>query len=25
VWFWHCHVESHQDNGMVGLYRVSRR
>jgi FtsP/CotA-like multicopper oxidase with cupredoxin domain len=24
VWFWHCHVESHQDNGMVGLYRVSR-
>ena len=23
VWFWHCHVESHQDNGMVGLYRVS--
>lgn len=22
VWYWHCHVESHQDNGMIGLYRV---
>jgi manganese oxidase len=24
VWYWHCHVESHQDNGMIGLYRVTR-
>ena len=24
VWYWHCHVESHQDNGMIGLYRVGR-
>ncbi len=24
TWYYHCHVESHQDNGMIGLYRVSR-
>ncbi|MCC6831852.1 MAG: multicopper oxidase domain-containing protein [Thermoleophilia bacterium] len=22
-WLYHCHVESHQMNGMIGLYRVS--
>jgi FtsP/CotA-like multicopper oxidase with cupredoxin domain len=25
TWFYHCHVESHMANGMIGLYRVSRR
>lgn len=25
AWFRHCHVESRQDNGMAGLYRVSPR
>jgi FtsP/CotA-like multicopper oxidase with cupredoxin domain len=24
VWYYHCDVESHQDNGMIGLYDVSR-
>jgi FtsP/CotA-like multicopper oxidase with cupredoxin domain len=24
TWFYHCHVESHQDNGMIGLFRVSK-
>ena len=24
TWYYHCHVESHQENGMIGLYRVSR-
>ena len=24
-WLYHCHVESHQVSGMVGLYRVARR
>lgn len=24
TWYYHCHVESHQHNGMIGLYRVSR-
>jgi manganese oxidase len=23
TWYYHCHVESHQHNGMIGLYRVS--
>jgi FtsP/CotA-like multicopper oxidase with cupredoxin domain len=25
TWLYHCHVESHMDMGMIGLYRVSRR
>jgi FtsP/CotA-like multicopper oxidase with cupredoxin domain len=25
TWFYHCHVESHMANGMIGLYRVRRR
>jgi FtsP/CotA-like multicopper oxidase with cupredoxin domain len=25
TWLYHCHVESHMMNGMIGLYRVSRR
>jgi FtsP/CotA-like multicopper oxidase with cupredoxin domain len=24
TWLYHCHVESHQHNGMIGLYRVER-
>jgi FtsP/CotA-like multicopper oxidase with cupredoxin domain len=24
TWLYHCHVESHMANGMIGLYRVSR-
>jgi manganese oxidase len=24
TWYYHCHVESHQENGMIGLYRVGR-
>lgn len=24
TWFYHCHVESHQMNGMIGLYKVTR-
>ena len=24
-WLYHCHVEFHQMNGMIGLYRVARR
>ncbi|MHB8233114.1 MAG: multicopper oxidase domain-containing protein [Solirubrobacteraceae bacterium] len=24
TWLYHCHVESHMMNGMIGLYRVSR-
>jgi FtsP/CotA-like multicopper oxidase with cupredoxin domain len=24
TWFYHCHVESHQKNGMIGLLKVSR-
>jgi manganese oxidase len=23
TWFYHCHVESHQFNGMIGLYKVT--
>jgi FtsP/CotA-like multicopper oxidase with cupredoxin domain len=25
TWYYHCHVESHMANGMIGLYRVRRR
>jgi FtsP/CotA-like multicopper oxidase with cupredoxin domain len=25
AWLYHCHVEFHQENGMIGLYRVGRR
>ena len=25
TWLFHCHVESHMMNGMIALYRVSRR
>ncbi|HET6689588.1 MAG TPA: multicopper oxidase domain-containing protein [Miltoncostaeaceae bacterium] len=24
TWYYHCHVESHQMNGMIGLYKVTR-
>ena len=24
TWLYHCHVESHMMDGMIGLYRVSR-
>jgi FtsP/CotA-like multicopper oxidase with cupredoxin domain len=24
TWFYHCHVEAHMMNGMIGIYRVSR-
>ena len=24
TWFYHCHVESHMMNGMIGFYRVGR-
>ena len=24
TWFYHCHVESHMANGMIGIYRVRR-
>jgi manganese oxidase len=24
VWYYHCHVESHMENGMIGLYDVAR-
>ena len=24
TWLYHCHVESHMMQGMIGLYRVSR-
>ena len=24
TWYYHCHVESHQMNGMIGLYKVDR-
>ena len=24
TWFYHCHVESHMEHGMIGLYRVTR-
>jgi FtsP/CotA-like multicopper oxidase with cupredoxin domain len=24
TWYYHCHVESHQNNGMIGLYKVTR-
>ena len=24
-WLYHCHVESHMMNGMIGIYRVARR
>src|SRR5262249_4755611 len=24
TWFYHCHVEAHRMNGMIGIYRVSR-
>jgi len=25
TWLYHCHVESHMMNGMIGIYRVTRR
>ena len=25
TWYYHCHVEAHMANGMIGLYRVRRR
>jgi manganese oxidase len=25
TWLYHCHVEQHMENGMIGIYRVSRR
>jgi FtsP/CotA-like multicopper oxidase with cupredoxin domain len=25
TWLYHCHVESHMNAGMIGIYRVSRR
>ena len=25
TWLYHCHVESHMMNGMIGIYRVGRR
>jgi FtsP/CotA-like multicopper oxidase with cupredoxin domain len=25
TWYYHCHVEGHMANGMIGLYRVRRR
>jgi FtsP/CotA-like multicopper oxidase with cupredoxin domain len=25
TWLYHCHVESHMDAGMIGIYRVGRR
>jgi FtsP/CotA-like multicopper oxidase with cupredoxin domain len=25
TWYYHCHVEAHMANGMIGLYRVARR
>jgi FtsP/CotA-like multicopper oxidase with cupredoxin domain len=25
TWLYHCHVEAHMMNGMIGIYRVSRR
>ncbi len=24
TWLYHCHVETHMDSGMIGIYRVSR-
>jgi FtsP/CotA-like multicopper oxidase with cupredoxin domain len=24
AWFYHCHVEGHMAQGMIGIYRVSR-
>lgn len=24
TWYYHCHVESHQMNGMIGMYKVTR-
>ena len=24
TWLYHCHVESHMMNGMIGIYRVTR-
>lgn len=24
TWLYHCHVETHMENGMIGLYRVTR-
>jgi FtsP/CotA-like multicopper oxidase with cupredoxin domain len=24
TWLYHCHVEGHMMNGMIGIYRVSR-
>jgi manganese oxidase len=24
TWYYHCHVDAHQHNGMIGLYRVTR-
>jgi FtsP/CotA-like multicopper oxidase with cupredoxin domain len=25
TWLYHCHVEGHMTNGMIGIYRVARR
>lgn len=25
AWFYHCHVEEHMEQGMIGVYRVTRR
>jgi len=25
TWYYHCHVEAHMADGMIGLYRVARR
>ena len=24
TWLYHCHVESHMMNGMIGIYRVTK-
>jgi len=24
TWLYHCHVEEHMMNGMIGIYRVTR-
>ena len=24
TWFYHCHVEAHMMNGMIGIFRVTR-
>ena len=25
TWLYHCHVETHMEQGMIGIYRVARR